>query len=207
VSYQIFDEKGHPQTSGTYDELWVSENKYKRNYTSPNFTQTDFATDSGLYRSGNQNWPGPQETLARTELLEAIPAAPDLQGLRLESNRRSIGKVNLQCVTLKGDLIFPAVSAYCFEPDKPILRYANESRQVPPHYPSGASGSGITGKVVLKITIGKDGRVTNAEAISGPTGLRQAAIDAVLKWEYRPFLIAGKPTEVVTTLPIIFSLG
>ncbi len=80
-------------------------------------------------------------------------------------------------------------------------------RQVPPHYPSGARGSGITGKVILQITIGKDGRVTNAQAISGPTALRQAAIDAVLKGEYCPFFISGKPTEVVTTLPITFTLG
>jgi protein TonB len=80
-------------------------------------------------------------------------------------------------------------------------------RQVPPDYPPDARRFGISGKVIVQITIGRDGRVTNAQAINGPCGLRQAAIDAVLKWEYRPFLISGKATEVETTLPIIFSLG
>ncbi|MGB8543632.1 MAG: energy transducer TonB [Candidatus Acidiferrales bacterium] len=283
VSYQIFDDKGRPQASGTYEELWLSEDKYKRSYSSPNFTQTDFATDRGLFRSGNQNWPGPQETLVRTELLEPVPAGLNLSGLRLENNRRSIDKIDLRCVALKADWTFFANDAYCFQADKPILRYTdsgnssgtvyndmfifqghflardvretingkprmllhidvleqtstiNDSdltpppdavlipngkiaipsdtmrvllvKQIPPHYPSGARGAGITGKVILQITIGKDGRVTNAQAISGPTGLRQAAIDAVLKWEYRPFFICGKPAEVETTLPIVFSVG
>lgn len=102
VSYQIFDDKGHSKDSGVYEELWVSDKKYKRSYTSPNFTQTDFATDRGLYRSGNQNWPGPQEIMVRTELIDPIPAALNLNGFRLESKRRSVDKINLQCVTLKG---------------------------------------------------------------------------------------------------------
>jgi hypothetical protein len=30
VSYQILNDKGQTQDSGTYEELWVAENKYKR---------------------------------------------------------------------------------------------------------------------------------------------------------------------------------
>ena len=113
VSYQIFDDKGHSKDSGVYEELWVSDKKYKRSYTSPSFTQTDFATDRGLYRSGNQNWPGPQEIMVRTEIVDPIPPALNLTGFRLESKRRLVDKVNLQCVTLKGDWIFLNNDAYC----------------------------------------------------------------------------------------------
>jgi TonB family protein len=284
VSYQIFDDKGRSKESGVYEELWVSDKKYKRSYASPNFTQTDFATDRGLYRSGNQNWPGPQEITVRTELIDPIPSALNLSGFRLESKHRSVDKINLQCVTLKADWIFLENDAYCFQPDKPILRVTNAAggrgdtlyndvfsfqghfvarnirvlnagkprlvlhidsieeettvndsdltpppdavliptgklaipentmtvllrRQVPPHYPEIAKAAHIAGTVILQITIGKDGHVTGAQAISGPNELRKASIDAVLKWEYRPFLIAGEPTEVETTAPIIFTLG
>jgi len=284
ASYQIFDDKGHSRDSGAYEELWVSDKKYKRSYASPTFAQTDFATDHGLYRSGNQNWPGPEETTLRLEIIEPVPVALNFTGFRLESNHRSVDKVNLQCVTLKADWIFLSSDVYCFQPDKPILRFANAPggrnvtvynniftfqgqflardirvlnagkprlvlhidsieeapqvndsdlmpppdavripsgkvvmpektmtalllRQVLPHYPENAKADRITGTVVLHITIGKDGRVTNAQAISGPNELRKASIDAVLKWEYRPFLIAGEPTEVETSLPVIFTLG
>jgi TonB family protein len=283
VSYQILDDKGHSEEPGVYEELWVSDKKYKRSYLSSNFAQTDFATDHGLYRSGNQNWPGPQETTLRTELIEPIPGALNLKGFRLESNSRTVDKVALQCVALKADWIFLSNDAYCFQADKPILRYTNANnmngavynnilafqghflardmrvtnggkprlvlhiesieeepavndsdftptpdavripsgkiaipsetmrvlllREVPPHYPDGAKSAHIFGTVTLQITIGKDGRVANAQAISGPNELRRASIDAVLKWEYRPFLISGEPTEVETTLPIVFTLG
>jgi TonB family protein len=284
VSYQIFDDEGHSKDSGVYEELWVSDKKYKRSYASPSFTQTDFATDHGLYRSGSQNWPGPQETTLRAEIIDPIPAALNLSGFRLESKRRSVDKVNLQCVTLKGDSIYLSNDVYCFQPDKPILRITNGPgnrvttsynnilmfqghflsrdirvmsggkpllvlhidsvegvptindsdltpppdavripsgkvvmpektmaalllREVSPHYPENAKAARITGTVVLHITIGKDGRVTNAQAISGPNELRKTSIDAVLQWEYRPFLIAGEPTEVETSLPVIFTIG
>ncbi|PYU76834.1 MAG: hypothetical protein DMG49_00770 [Acidobacteria bacterium] len=101
VSYQTFDTNGHSQDFGTYEEFWISDKKYKRSYTSGNFTQTDFATDRGLYRSGNQNWPGFFEIMVRTELIEPIPVAMSLRDLELGNNHRSFGKVKLQCVTLK----------------------------------------------------------------------------------------------------------
>jgi TonB family protein len=78
--------------------------------------------------------------------------------------------------------------------------------QVPPHYPENARTSHMEGPVVMQITIGKDGHVTNAQAISGPDALRKAAIDAIRKWEFRPFLILGEPNEVESKFQIIFSL-
>ena len=284
VSYQTFDTKGHSQDSGTYEEFWISDKKYKRSYESSNFSQTDFATDHGLYRSGNQNWPGLLEMMVRTELIEPMPTAMNLHGLELGKNRRSLGKVKLQCVTLKSETIFPTSDVYCFQQDEPILRFAssmggsndivfndivvfeghwlarevrvidkshphlflhvdkieglttvNDSdfnpppdavrisggaiavseetmkslvlRQAPPHYPENAKASRVEGTVVMQITVGKDGHVSDVRAISGPEALRKAAIDAARKWEFRPFLVLGDPTEVESKLRIIFSLG
>lgn len=80
-------------------------------------------------------------------------------------------------------------------------------RQVMPHYPYDAKAAHISGIVDLQITIGKYGRVTNAQAVSGPFELRKAAIDAGLKWENGPFLVAGEPTEVETSLQLTFTVG
>jgi protein TonB len=37
--------------------------------------------------------------------------------------------------------------------------------------------------------------------------LRQAALDAVKTWRYKPYLLKGEPFEVVTTINVIFTLG
>ena len=37
--------------------------------------------------------------------------------------------------------------------------------------------------------------------------LRQAAIDAVQTWRYKPYLLNGDPVEVETTINVVFSLG
>lgn len=284
LSYETFDDKGHSEDSGVYEEFWISERNYRRSYASPKFNQTDFATDKGLYRSGDQKWPANLEVMLRNDLIEPVPMALDLHGFRLENNRRSLNKLEFRCVTLTADWIFPATNGYCFQEDQPILRFANSAgdrnavlynqivtfqgrfvardirvtkggqprlvvhvetieglattensdfapppdavhiagdktkisedtvrafllRQVPPHYPMSAKANHIEGKVSLQITIGKDGRVSDAQVISGASELRKPAIDAVRQWEYRPFLVGGEPTEVETTIEITFTLG
>jgi protein TonB len=37
--------------------------------------------------------------------------------------------------------------------------------------------------------------------------LRQAALDAVKTWRYRPYLLDGEPVEVQTTVDVAFTLG
>jgi protein TonB len=37
--------------------------------------------------------------------------------------------------------------------------------------------------------------------------LRQAALDAVKAWRYRPYLLDGEPVEVETTVSVTFTLG
>jgi Gram-negative bacterial TonB protein C-terminal len=56
------------------------------------------------------------------------------------------------------------------------------------HYPEGARGT-----VVIRATVGKNGHVTNAQAISGPSLLNQAALDSVRQYVYRPFRVMGEP--------------
>ncbi len=43
--------------------------------------------------------------------------------------------------------------------------------------------------------------------MSGPLMLRNSAVDAVKEARYRPFLLNGEPTEVVTTVTVNFRMG
>lgn len=79
--------------------------------------------------------------------------------------------------------------------------------KVPPVYPQEAKEERIQGKVVLNAIIGKDGAVENLVVVSGPNELQQSALDAVRQWKYKPFLVNGDPTEVKTTINVIYALA
>lgn len=80
-------------------------------------------------------------------------------------------------------------------------------RKTQPVYPSIARSARVQGTVVLQATISRAGSVINLKVVSGPPMLRQAAIDAVMTWQYRPYLLNNEPTEVDTTVNVLFSLG
>ena len=75
-----------------------------------------------------------------------------------------------------------------------------------PLYPQIAIATRIEGTVVLAATISKAGAIENLRVVSGPAMLRQAALDAVRTWRYRPYQLDGQPVEVETTVNVIFRL-
>ena len=76
-----------------------------------------------------------------------------------------------------------------------------------PTYPVIARTAGISGTIVLAATISATGRIENLKVLNGPPMLRQAAVDAVKTWRYRPYLLNNQPVEVETTINIVFTLG
>jgi protein TonB len=80
-------------------------------------------------------------------------------------------------------------------------------RKVIPQYPQLAKAMHVEGTVALAATISKAGTIVNLRVVSGPPMLRQAALDAVSGWRYRPYLLNGQPVDVETTINVIFSLG
>jgi TonB family protein len=124
ATYQEFDSKGKLSGSASYEEFRISDKSYKRTYTSPTFTQTDYATERGLYRSGNQDWPGREETQVQIYLTAPIPLELGVPDTALKKQDLAVGATHLRCVISKLPGVFPVESAYCFEPDRPILRLA-----------------------------------------------------------------------------------
>jgi TonB family protein len=79
--------------------------------------------------------------------------------------------------------------------------------KTPPVYPRFARDARVDGTVVLHATISKAGAISNVSVISGPQMLRQAALDAVKTWRYKPYLLNNEPVEVETTVNVIFVLN
>jgi protein TonB len=84
---------------------------------------------------------------------------------------------------------------------------ANLLNQVTPIYPPLAKSAHIAGTVVLHAIISTDGTIEQLEYVSGPPLLMNSAMDAVRQWRYSPTILNGKPTEVDTTISVVFSLG
>ena len=77
----------------------------------------------------------------------------------------------------------------------------------PPVYPEEAKKQKIQGKVMLSVSIGKDGAPVDIQvAESEHTELTQSALDAVREWRWQPYLLNGNPVEVKTMVTIIYSL-
>ena len=74
-----------------------------------------------------------------------------------------------------------------------------------PTYPQEARAKKIEGKVVLDVTIGKDGAIEKLNVLKSPDNLlSDSASKAVHTWRYRPYLLNGEPVAVETTVNVIF---
>ena len=77
-----------------------------------------------------------------------------------------------------------------------------------PIYPQDAKDAHVSGTVVLQATIGRDGRIHDLRIVSAPwPSLAASSLWAVMRWEYKPYLLNGEPVDVETTINVIFTLG
>jgi periplasmic protein TonB len=76
-----------------------------------------------------------------------------------------------------------------------------------PAYPPLARQARIQGTVILQAEISKTGDIQNLRLVSGHPMLAPAAIEAVKRWKYKPYLLNGEPVEVETTVQVNFTLA
>jgi TonB family protein len=86
------------------------------------------------------------------------------------------------------------------------VQESNLIKRIDPVYPVAAKQRGISGKVVLQVTVDENGSVEQVKPISGPPLLSPAAMAAVLQWKYKPSSINGEAVAVVATVTVIFQL-
>ncbi len=78
---------------------------------------------------------------------------------------------------------------------------------IQPVYPLIAKAARVQGTVIVQAVISKDGRIENAHVTSGPPMLQGAAVEAIQRARYRPFMLNGEPVAVETTINVVFTLG
>src|SRR5215813_236639 len=82
---------------------------------------------------------------------------------------------------------------------------AKAIRAVPAIYPDIAKTRRLSGTVIVQVTVGKDGKVSNLKFVSGPMIFRDAAFDAVKQWLFKPATLNGQPIEQETEIKVIFN--
>ena len=80
-------------------------------------------------------------------------------------------------------------------------------KTVTPEYPDSARKANIEGKVVVTVTIGKDGKVENAVIFASDTSmLNEAALEAAKQFVFTPAVNGDKRVRVRMNLPFNFKL-
>ena len=72
--------------------------------------------------------------------------------------------------------------------------------QVAPVYPEASIHARIQGRPTFEAVITEQGSIQSLKISKGPFALIEATYEAVKQWQYRPYLIMGKPVEVLTEI-------
>ena len=134
LTYDQFGADGHNVHRGTIEEYYFGPKKYRLSYSSDELRQTDIATESGLYRSGEQHWPGLVELQILDEVLRPfyrldvhVQCWSHMDSCtKADKVNWRLGAVKLNCIIIdRTDTIISdsALPKYCFENDTVPLRY------------------------------------------------------------------------------------
>jgi TonB family protein len=77
-------------------------------------------------------------------------------------------------------------------------------KTVPTPYPAIAKARRLSGLVIVQVKVGKDGKVSNPQFISGPMVFRDSAFDAVMQYQFKPAKLNGQPIEQSTQIKLNF---
>lgn len=82
----------------------------------------------------------------------------------------------------------------------------NAIKKVQPAYPPIAKAARASGAVQVQVTISEEGRVIDAQVVSGHPLLRDAALQSARQWVFKPTELSGVPVKVQGILTFNFTL-
>lgn len=99
------------------------------------------------------------------------------------------------------DEAVPGVKDFVYYDEPPAV-----VTQVVPVYPDLAREAGVDGTVLLRVLVGRDGRVKDVHVDRSIALLDEAAVAAARRWVFTPALSNGHPVMVWVAVPVRFSL-
>jgi TonB family protein len=87
-----------------------------------------------------------------------------------------------------------------------VIAQPTKTKHVPPVFPPEAIAARLQGVVILEARVEHDGHIQNARVLRSIPLLDQAALAAVLQWEFSPTLLNGSAVPVLMTVTVQFTL-
>jgi hypothetical protein len=125
LAYDEFDEDGDNVHSGTIEEFYASPKEYRKVIKTDEFSQTEVANGTDLYRLGDQGWPPLATVQAMREELSPLYRANSGGESSPDKLDWTVGGTKLSCVVLRSGRVISEnrLLKFCYEPGTIILRY------------------------------------------------------------------------------------
>jgi peptide/nickel transport system substrate-binding protein len=145
--------------------------------------------------------PAVERSTSAAESLEEKPPQVVTPEQLLEAAARKETTIVVQDTAAAEPAIIPA------PPPKPsVITKATPVKQIAPKYPESARTVGATGRVVVRVVVGTDGKVRTASIVKsfGNPACEAAALTAAQQWEFTPATKDGVPFEQQLAVPFDF---
>jgi TonB family protein len=97
----------------------------------------------------------------------------------------------------------PVLGSVRYSIDSPWVRLLKKAA---PEYPVEALKQNIQGKVIIMAFVDKNGYIPHIKVFEGHPLLAQAAVSAIKKWRFEPYLIKGMRQSILFTVTVVFNL-
>ena len=139
------------------------------------------------------------ETKKTSQLPPMTSQVPVIGAQPISDNRTAAVLMNAGAATGPPEPPPPAPA-----PVRRVVVSAEATSRVQPSYPRSAVTARVSGAVAVLVTINEQGNVVEARAVSGPSLLWGAAVDAARRWKFKPSTIGGEPTKTSKTIVFNF---
>jgi len=141
--------------------------------------------------------PLPTSSLDKLKLSAAQPGSADLRGAALDTNKK---------VVVVSDNAPPPAPRPLLKPVSGGVLNGMALALPPPSYPDAARRMRQSGMVQVEVVVDENGKVISARALSGPSILRDVAVEAAYRARFSPTKLSGQPVKVTGQINYNFRL-
>jgi TonB family protein len=136
-----------------------------------------------------------QTSLDKVKVSASVPSAGDLHSLSAESKK---------VVVADGDP--PPAPRPLMKPVSGGVLNGMALSLPTPSYPEFARRMRTVGLVQVEVVVDESGKVISAKALSGPTALRDVAVQAAYRARFSPTKLSGQPVKIAGTINYNFTM-
>ena len=200
-------------TEVTYRSImyYLDEKMMKMTQPAPSGPAAVAPSNASVANTNDKNPGGPKTPDTSDSKSRSLNSMPSRKAVSLDSNAAS------QLVSSRAASVDASVRVDSEPPPpaprpllKPISGGVLNGTAIslpPPYYPDHARRLRMAGMVVVEVVVDETGKVISANATSGPSALRDVAIQAALKARFSPTKLSGQPVKVSGIINYKFALA